>query len=97
MTSVVQPKCYEATRIVFVCKENYNYSTVSSLLCQSSPCFHKSTMTHVCGAADAGAVFLTYNPDMLRLFKKQRNAYACIVLLSGKSIEDQQRREEIAK
>ncbi len=54
-------------------------------------------MTHVCGAADAGAVFLTYNPDMLRLFKKQRNAYACIVLMWGKSIEDQQRREEIAK
>ncbi len=39
---------------------------------------HDSTM-HVCGASVAGFGVLTYNPDVLRLTCKQRNAHACVV------------------
>ncbi len=38
---------------------------------------------HTCGAADAGASVLTYNMHALRLVHKQRNAYACVMVLNS--------------
>ncbi len=50
VTSVVQPYCYEATRILFVCKENKNNDFVQQFLLFHVSCrhVHVSTMTHTC-------------------------------------------------
>ncbi len=57
VTSVVQPLCYGATRIgYFLCAKKtkiINFFNHFSLLCHSPLCIHVSTITQVCGAADA--------------------------------------------